>query len=191
MPFSIAGHRVSCPPSLPSSRHPLKAPTHFCFACSVWLCCPPRLQEDQGCPRPKGLFQGWWLSEEYGTVRAGFYLIYFTQEAKESIKLFRQFDYLPCQCGRRGGLAVSRPLISRSWWGAHVPHHKPPPAQIPPPVHSGGMTTLCCPWMKPMTTRAKGTQTPSLTPPLHDFCYSIAGNCGCQRGSRLIRGLHP
>ena len=125
------------------------------------------------------------------TVRACFYFIYFTKQAKDSIKLFRQFEYLHCQCGRRGGLAVSWPLISRSWRGAHVPDHTLPSAQTLPPVHFVQMTALCCPWMKPMTKYAQGAQTPSLTPPLHDFCCSIAANCSCQRGSTVIRGLHP
>ena len=67
MPSSIAGHCLSC--SLISSRHPVRAPTCVFFGWSMWLCCPPRLFEDLGCPWPKGLFQGWWLSEEHGLCR--------------------------------------------------------------------------------------------------------------------------
>lgn len=127
------------------------------------------------------------------TVCARCCFIYFTKQTKDSIKLFRQFDYLCCQCGHRGGLAVFRPLINRSWREAHIPHHTPPPARTLPPVHFIWMTALCCPWMKLMTKYTKGAQTPSLppsSPPSPDFCCSIAANCSCQRGSTLIRGLH-
>lgn len=57
-----------------------------------------------------------------------------------------------------------RPLVSRSWWGAHIPHPTPPPARTLPPVHFIWMTALCCPWVKLMTKYAKGAQTPSLSP---------------------------
>lgn len=96
-----------------------------------------------------------------------------------------------CQCGHRGALAVSRPLNSGSWRGAHVPHHTLSPAQTLPLVHFVRMTALCCPWMKRMAKYAKGTQTLSLALPCPNFCCSIAADCSCQWGSTLIRRLQP
>lgn len=125
------------------------------------------------------------------TVCARLCFIYFTKQAKDSIKLFRQFDYLRCQCGCRGGLAVSRPLISRSWQGGRRPTSHTASCANPAPcaLHLDDSSLLPLDETHGNIYQGHTDTLPHSSP--HDFCCSIAANCSCQRGSMLIRGLHP